>query len=176
MRSPPDGRPIARSRRLGEAAEVMTVGGSSGDPMRLLMAGDSDPAPTTAFKVYLVRVASVQERGGRPDLSWKPVSTFAEMAIPAPRSEVTGACASIYAIAISRLRSESSKPQTEHAAELLAAQRRYAEAAGLPRLRSSLDALTARLEEVQSRPGFLPAESRVGRRLSRQSSVSRHRQ
>jgi hypothetical protein len=46
------------------------------------------------------------------------------------------------------------KAANEHAAELLAAQRRYAEAAGLPRLRSGLDVLTSRLEEVRQRPGL----------------------
>jgi CRISPR-associated protein Csm5 len=141
-------------RRLGEAAEVMTLGGASGDPMRLLMAGDSDPAPNHAFKVYLVRAASLQERGGRPDLSWKPVSTFAEMAVP-------GTTFRGHWRVREHLRNrDKSAPErifraaNEHAAELLSMQRRYAEAAGLPRLRSSLDALTSRLEEIRQRPGL----------------------
>ena len=98
-------------RRLGEAAEVMTVGGSSGDPMRLLMAGDSEPAPTTAFKVYLVRAHPYRSAADALTCSWKPVSTLRKWPSGHRRSEVTGACASIYAIAIS-LPERISKPQT----------------------------------------------------------------
>lgn len=144
-------RPI---RRPGEATEYMTLGGASGDPMRLLMAGDSDPAPTNAFKVYLVKAASLQERGGRPDLSWKPVSTFAEMAVPGTTFR------GHWRVREHLRKRDQSAPErvfkaaNEHAAELLAAQSRYAEAAGLPGLRSSIEALTGRLEEIRQRPGF----------------------
>lgn len=141
-------------RRPGETAEAMTFGGGSSDPMRLLMAGDSDPAPSTAFKVYLVRVAALQDRGGRPDLGWKPVSTFAEMAIPGTTFR------GHWRVREHLRKRDQSAPErvfkaaNEHAAELLAIQRKYAEAAGLPRLRASVDALAGKLEEIQNRAGL----------------------
>ena len=60
----------------------MATGSVANDPLRLLMAADSSPVARTAFKVYMVRAATIQERGGKRELGWKPVSTFAEMAMP----------------------------------------------------------------------------------------------
>jgi CRISPR-associated protein Csm5 len=56
-------------RRPGEAAESMMLGSSSNDPMRTVMAGDSDPVQTGVFRIYLIKVASLGER-----LAWKPQS------------------------------------------------------------------------------------------------------
>lgn len=141
-------------RRPGALTESATIGGQSNDPLRLLMAGDSDAVANTAFKVYLVRVASLQERGGRPDLGWKPISTFAEMATP-------GTVFRGHWRVREHLRKRDNsapdrvfKAANDHAAELLQAQRRYADAAGLPRLRSTVEALIGRLEEVRQRPRF----------------------
>ncbi|MGH9631455.1 MAG: type III-A CRISPR-associated RAMP protein Csm5, partial [Bryobacteraceae bacterium] len=68
-------------RRPGEAAEAMTVGLSSTDPMRLVAYSDSAPVPQSAFKVYLLRVASLESRGsGKSELAWKQV----------PRGSVSG--------------------------------------------------------------------------------------
>src|SRR4051812_25921994 len=40
-------------RRPGEAAEAMTLGSSSNDPMRAVAAGDSDPVLPALFRIYL---------------------------------------------------------------------------------------------------------------------------
>jgi CRISPR-associated protein Csm5 len=138
-------------RRPGEAAESMSGGGAANDPMRLLMAADSDPIAVNAFKVYMVRVATVQERSGRKEIGWKPVSTFAEMATP-------GTVFKGHWRVREFLRGRNSvnpdrifKAVNDHAAELLGMQSKYADAAGLPKLRGNLEALTSRLEELRQR-------------------------
>ncbi len=136
-------------RRPGEAAETMTIGSQANDPMRLLMAADSDPVPLSAFKIYMVRVATLQERSGRQELGWKPVSTFAEMAIPGTVFK------GHWRVREFQRRREQPGPErvfkaaNDHAAELIKVQRSYADITGLPRLRSNVDALAAKLEQVQ---------------------------
>jgi CRISPR-associated protein Csm5 len=61
-------------RRPGEAAEAMTLGGPQGDAMRSIMAADSDPVPSSTFRVYLVRVAALESRGPKLELGWKLAS------------------------------------------------------------------------------------------------------
>lgn len=80
-------------RRLTDQTEA-SLGGSQ---LRILGAGDSDPVPPSAFKIYLTRTASLDTRTpGKPQLVWKvagrgsvPASRvadstplFAEMAVP----------------------------------------------------------------------------------------------
>ena len=142
-------------RRPGEGAESMTIGSSTTDPMRLVMAGDSDPVPVSAFKVYLVRVATLQDRGGKTELGWKPVSTFAEMAAPGTVFKGHWRIREFLREALHR-RDQKGPERTlqaanEHAAALLDVQKNYAESAGLPRLRSNLDALTGRLDDARQR-------------------------
>jgi CRISPR-associated protein Csm5 len=55
-------------RRLSEASEV-SAGASQ---VRILTASDSTPAPKSAFKVYLTRVANLDTRqGNAPQVAWK---------------------------------------------------------------------------------------------------------
>ncbi len=80
-------------RRLAEAAEA-NAGASQ---MKIIAAADSQPIPTSSFKIYLTRVASLDTRqGGKPQLAWKVAGrgsvsaqrisdatpVFAEMAAP----------------------------------------------------------------------------------------------
>jgi CRISPR-associated protein Csm5 len=80
-------------RRTSEAAE--TNAGAS--QMRLVAAGDSNPIPRSSFKIFLTRVANLDERAGAaPQASWKVAGrgnvpgtrltestpAFAEMAVP----------------------------------------------------------------------------------------------
>lgn len=138
-------------RRPGEAADSMSIGAATNDPLRLLMAADSDPVAVNAFKVYMVRVATVQERGGKRELGWKPISTFAEMATPGTVFK------GHWRVREFLRRRETANPErvfkaaNDHAAELLSIQLNYAEAAGLPRLRASVESLSGRLEQVRGR-------------------------
>lgn len=82
-------------RRVSNAAENAALGASGADRMKFLMAADSDPIQPSAFKVYLLRVAAMQAKGGgKLELGWKqaPRGTmarpedgtpiFAEMTVP----------------------------------------------------------------------------------------------
>ena len=130
----------------------MAMGSVANDPLRLLMAADSSAVARTAFKVYMVRTATIQERGGKRELGWKPVSTFAEMATPGTVFK------GHWRVREFSRRREQAGPErvfraaNEHAAELISVQRNYAESAGLPRLRASLDTLVARLDESGNGP------------------------
>jgi CRISPR-associated protein Csm5 len=80
-------------RRAAEAAEI-TAGASQ---TKIILAADSTPVPATAFKIFLLRVASLDTRQpGQPQLVWKiagrgnvppqrvseATPSFAEMAAP----------------------------------------------------------------------------------------------
>ncbi len=82
-------------RRVSSAAESGALGSSGSDRMKFMAVADSEPVPTAAFKVYMVRVSTMQARGaGKLELGWKvsPRGTvsraddatplFAEMTIP----------------------------------------------------------------------------------------------
>ena len=80
-------------RRAGEAAEA-SAGASQ---LRIIAAADSEPVATSLFKIYMIRVATLDTRqGGKPQLAWKVAGRgsvppqrisdatpiFAEMAVP----------------------------------------------------------------------------------------------
>ncbi|HEX4773358.1 MAG TPA: type III-A CRISPR-associated RAMP protein Csm5 [Bryobacteraceae bacterium] len=80
-------------RRVAESAE----NSSGASQVRVVAAADSDSVPTSAFKIYLTRVASLDTRSGaKPQLVWKvagrgsvpsqrmteSTALFAEMAVP----------------------------------------------------------------------------------------------
>lgn len=138
-------------RRPGEAAEAMTLGSTSNDPMRAISAGDSDVVAQSAFKVYLVRVATLTERGGKIEPAWKPAPTFAEMA--APGTVFSG---------VWKSNSRGGNPKREaqerffqaandHAAKLLELHKQYADRAGLGRVRGSLERIEAQVAELRGR-------------------------
>ena len=82
-------------RRVTNGAENAALGASGADRMKFLMAADSDPISPSSFKVYLLRVATMQARGGgKLELGWKAnprgivvrpedsTPIFAEMTLP----------------------------------------------------------------------------------------------
>lgn len=75
-------------RRPAEALEEAQVGRGGSDRMRAVGAADSAPVETSAFRIYMLRVATLQQQGSALRLGWKPNPTFAEMA--APGSSFTG--------------------------------------------------------------------------------------
>ena len=147
-------RPV---RRPGEAAEAMTLGSAQNDPMRHIMAGDSDTIAPSAFRVYLVRVAALVDRGGKLELGWKQAPrgyaagarpeqstpAFVEMAVPG--TTFTGRWKS--AGRIGRVMQAAN----EHAEKLIEAHRQYAERTGLSRVTTNLDAIAGRVAEARSR-------------------------
>ena len=155
MTSPREWKGIGRRAGPGEVAESAAFGSAAGDPLRLVMAADSDPVPATSFKVYLVRVATLQDKGGRQDLGWKPVSTFAEMAAPGTVFKGHWRIREFLREALHRRDPKISERiftgANDHAAELISIQRKYAESAGLQALRANLDSLASRLEQARAR-------------------------
>ena len=163
-------------RHPGEAAELMTIGSPGSDPLKAISAGDSDPIPTSAFRVYLLRVATLESRTpGKFELAWKQTNTrnsvpgakpdqatpiFAEMA--APGAEFTGNFhETMFAknAELSRaLRLGDSanaeaflRAANEYSRQLLKSQQQYAEWTGLPRLKQNLSALEARVNAAGPR-------------------------
>ena len=134
-------------RKPGETMELMTLGASTSDPMRVLSTADSNTILPAAFKIYLLKVSTLQQRPGKFEVGWKPNPTFAEMATPG--TVFTGEMHEISW----RKRAGSGMEQifkaaNQHATKLIAAQKHYADTAGLPRLRASLDSLEATLGET----------------------------
>ncbi len=69
-------------RRAADAAEEQALGQAGVDRMRAVAVGDSAPVGKDAFKVYQLRVSTLQAKGADAyTLGWKQTS-FAEMAPP----------------------------------------------------------------------------------------------
>jgi CRISPR-associated protein Csm5 len=152
-------------RRPGEAAEAMTMGSSANDPMRAFAPADSAQVPPASFRVYLLRVAALEQRGNNLELGWKQaargyapagrpelaVPTFAEMAVPgtAFRGDFQ-----IHARGGKREHAPVSRlleAANQHASALLQAHRQYAERARLQRVQSSLERLESELADLKDR-------------------------
>jgi len=153
-------------RNPGRTVEEGAIGAGGADSMRLISAADSKTIPENSFKIYLLRTSTLESRGGgKLELAWKQsprgsskrledsTPAFAEMAVPGTIFEGDwhenafvakmhgnkGAldAASMFALA------------NEYAVELLQLQKQYAEWASLAVLKSTIDQLTVRLNEVR---------------------------
>jgi len=156
-------------RRVSEAAE--SAAGAS--QVKVLSLADSDPVPTGAFKVYLIRTASVNTAGGKPQLSWKVTGRgsvppqrmseatpiFAEMATPG--TSFTGSWREREALenqdaarALGWRSVPSSKMIVEaannYAEAQIEAQARYAEAAGLSGIANTVNRLREELANARA--------------------------
>src|ERR1017187_9210837 len=60
-------------RRLEEAPEEQALGNAGVSRMRLVSVADSTPVTHAGFKVYLLRVSTLQPRGGSYALGWKQI-------------------------------------------------------------------------------------------------------
>jgi len=159
-------------RRVAEAAE--TSAGAS--QVRAVAIVDSQPAPVSAFKIFLTRVASLDTRQpGKPQLAWKlagrgavppqrsseSTPTFAEMAVPG--TSFTGDWQErgfFETPELTRALGWKSAPQpglfTESANQYAAAQlelhTRFADTTGLTALQHTLQDLKGELASVQAAP------------------------
>ncbi len=130
-------------RRPGEAAEAMTLGTASSDSMRGVSLGDSAPITPQAFRVYLIRVATLVARGQRFELAWKPKPIFAEMA--PPRTQFTGTWKQTSRIG------KLFQAANEHAGKLLEMHWHYAEASGMTYVKANIDSVGHLLAETSKR-------------------------
>jgi len=155
-------------------AEERALGQPGESPMRALGVSDSQPVPAAAFKIHLLRVATLVPRGGgRYELGWKQAprgsvearrveeSTplFAEMAIPGTVFEGLWRENSYLAQKDVLRALEWAEPVTtatlleganQYAAEVLRLHRRYAAWAGLGLVDRSLAQLEIRLEAARA--------------------------
>ena len=157
-------------RKPAEALEQAALGNGSNDALKPLMASDSDPVTTDVFKIYLLRVSTLEQRNGRLELAWKTsprgavkraedsTPLFAEMA--APGASFTGDWQekAFYKrpeiVRALRRRATLDTPTlfmaiNGYMEQMLALQAQYAERAGLPVLQSTVAALQERLGQIR---------------------------
>jgi len=159
-------------RHPGDVVENRTLGVAGASRMRVASVGDSAPVPVSAFKIYLLRVSTLQARGpGKFELGWKQsprgavdgkrpedsTPWFAEMAAPGSVFEGTWSEDSFFAQPeIARAlnwrapatRETIFRAANEYAGQMLAAHKEYAGWIGLAVLDRNLDQLSERLAEL----------------------------
>jgi CRISPR-associated protein Csm5 len=146
-------------RRPASSVEESALGNASTDSMRLIAASDSGTVPEGVFKIFLLRVATLESRGGKLDLAWKQnprgnvkraedsTPIFAEMAAPGtvfegewrekPRQRERMDARAIFGLV------------NGYAEQVLKAQKHYCDITGLALLKSTLDQLENRLAELR---------------------------
>ena len=160
-------------RHPGEALEQAVLGGSHNSRMRAVMIADSRPAEANSTRVYLIRVSTLSERGGRVEGGWKtsPRGTvdfrrvddstpyFVEMASPGTAFEGRWQEPPRFSSAEMLRALRWKEPLTaakvlesaNRAAEkVLAQQKQYAEKVGLARVGATLNQLEKRLAEIRT--------------------------
>lgn len=163
-------------RRPAEAVEEMVLGAPGRSRMRAVGAGDSRPVGTTAMKVYLVRTSTIERKGNNFALGWKPTPVFAEMA--APGTEFAGAWSERNAGHRARLFEQAN----QHAAQVIALQRKYAAGTGMAAVDQSLAAVEERLAGARDKTcvlsigwggGFLSKSGWIGKDAEDQKQILR---
>ncbi|MCC7173746.1 MAG: type III-A CRISPR-associated RAMP protein Csm5 [Bryobacterales bacterium] len=161
-------------RRPGEVFEDRIVGSGGASRMRAVSVADSDPVSPAVMKIYLLRVASLaaRSRAEGVELAWKlsakgsvsgarpqeSTPLFAEMASPGAVFE-GGWAESGFLRRPEILKALNWRDPVAHgaffdaanryASALLESQKRYAEIAGLERVRQELDHLAERLAAIE---------------------------
>jgi CRISPR-associated protein Csm5 len=159
-------------RRLAEAPEEQALGNAGISRMRLISAADSAPVSNASFKVYLLRVSTLQPRGGSYALGWKQsprgsvdggrpedsTPVFAEMAPPGSVFEGDWQEKTFFTQPdIRRVvrwqesydRGKVFEAANDYAARLLALHKQYASWTGLELLARQVDELEKRLADAR---------------------------
>ncbi len=159
-------------RRISTGAENASLGASGADRMKFLAAADSGPIALSQFKVYLLRVSTMQARGtGNFELGWKqsPRGTvdgkrpdestplFAEMAVPGSSFEGEWQEREfLKRPEITRVlhwktpdRTQVFSAANDYAAEQLKSHREYAARLGLTGVAEAMSAVEARLSALR---------------------------
>jgi CRISPR-associated protein Csm5 len=158
-------------RRPGEIMEQSAIGSGGSDSMRAVATADSQPIAPNSFIVYLLRVSTLDSRGGgKYEVGWKQASRatvkrpedstpiFAEMAIPGTVFE--GEWRENNFLRQPEIAKALRKRGTADTAsildsinaytsQLIQIHRQYAEWTGLPALKTTLDALAERLTQIR---------------------------
>jgi len=157
-------------RHPAYSVEDAAMGSAGADPMRLVSAFDSATVPAGVFKIYLLRVSTLESRAqGKLELAWKQsprgsvkraeesTPTFAEMAVPGAvfegewhqnaflaQPEISKALRRRDPIGVDAMFGLVN----DYTAQVLRIQRQYAEWTGLALLKSTVEQLEARLKEI----------------------------
>jgi CRISPR-associated protein Csm5 len=164
-------------RHPAEQLERQAVGGGGADRLRAFAVADSGARPTDAFRIYMLRVATlVAKAPNQYALGWKHAGrgtvqraedstpSFAEMAAPGTTFEGTWGENAFLNRDEVRTELRWSKPSTRealfeaanaYAAKQLELHAQYAAWTGLSALGASVDSLKHRLEAVRSAGGCL---------------------
>jgi CRISPR-associated protein Csm5 len=146
-------------RRVGDDPEEQALGQAGVSRMRAIGAGDSAPVARDGFRVYQLRVSTLQAKGpGAYSLGWKQTS-FAEMAPPGAVFE--GDWREPEFFRNPEIRRSLRWPEkldraaifaaaNEHSSRILELHRRYAEWTGLDSLAASIADLELRKSAAQS--------------------------
>jgi len=158
-------------RHPAQSVEESVMGNAGADPMRQVAALDSETVPESVFKIYLLRVSTLDSRGpGKLELAWKQsprgsvkraedsTPTFAEMAVPGTvfegqwhlnaflaQPEISKALRRRDPIDIDAMFALVNG----YTEQILRLQKQYAEWTGLALLKSTLEQLEARLSQVR---------------------------
>jgi CRISPR-associated protein Csm5 len=155
-------------RRLADSIEAHAVGSPGTSRMKAVGLADSAPVAVSSFKVYLLRTSTLVPRGGGFEVGWKTsprgavdgrhvegsTPMFAEMAAPGTVFEGRWREDAFFARPeiLSALNwrefpghAHLFEAANRHSAALLEVHRSYAERAGLPVLRQSIEALAAQV-------------------------------
>lgn len=158
------------SKQTSLAIEDSVLGASGASAMKLIAASDSKAVPDSAFKVYLLRVSTLESRSGKYEVAWKQAPRgsakrpeegtplFCEMALPGTvfegewRTNEFLAQPEIAKALRTRERPDPAALWTAvnlHTERLLAIQSQYSDWAGLPILKATVTELQRRLTEVR---------------------------
>ncbi|MGH9613705.1 MAG: type III-A CRISPR-associated RAMP protein Csm5 [Bryobacteraceae bacterium] len=157
-------------RRAANAFEDAALGGGGADVMKPFCAADSKPIAESAFKVYLLRVSTLESRGGKYELAWKlsprgaskraedSTAAFAEMATPGTSFEGTWEERGFWlqpeiAHALRKKpgpdRAAIFRGLNEYSRRLLEIHKRYADWTGLALLRQNIEELETQLSLIR---------------------------
>ena len=159
-------------RRLAEGLEEQALGSAGTSRMRLIGAADSAPVTYAQFKVYLLRVSTLQPRAGSFALGWKQsprgavdgarpedsTPVFAEMAAPGSSFEGDWQEKTFFTQPEIRRairwqesfdRGQIFAAANDYAARMLAVHKQYASWTGLDLLVRQIDELERRLAEAR---------------------------
>jgi CRISPR-associated protein Csm5 len=162
-----EGRAI---RQATQALEDSTLGRGGADEMRLVSAADSHPVPETVFKIYVLRVSTLESRSaGKYEGAWKTsprgssrraedsTPIFAEMAVPGTafegdwRENKFLRSPEVSKALHRRERFDTAglfRLVNSYSADLIRLHKQYAEWTGLTQLWSSMDDLEGKLTEA----------------------------
>ena len=162
------------ARHITQSVEDAALGGGGANAMRLVSLADSGAIPQDSFKVFLLRVSTLEAKGpGRYEVGWKQAPRgaskraedgtplFAEMAVPGTvfdgewhentflsQPDISKALRARDRLTVPGM----FKAANDYAERVLQVHKQYADWSGLQHLGASLEALESRLAAARETP------------------------